>query len=56
VMTMTDDEKNEMRNTDERARKILERTESMPMEQLMKLHGTLRELRPSGLSAEEEMP
>lgn len=57
IMTMTDDEKNEMRNTDERARKILERTESMPMEQLMKLHGTLRELRPSGVGrGEEEMP
>jgi hypothetical protein len=25
---------------------MLERTESLPMEHLMKLHGTLRELRP----------
>lgn len=46
IMTMTDDEKREMRNSDARARKILERTESLPMEQLMKLHGTLREIRP----------
>ena len=52
IMTMTDDEKREMRNTDERARKILERTESLPMEHLAKLHGTLRELR----SLKEEMP
>jgi hypothetical protein len=47
IMTMTEDEKSEMRNIDERVRKILERTESLPMEHLMKLHGTLRELRPA---------
>ncbi|MGA8540614.1 MAG: hypothetical protein WB566_14005 [Terriglobales bacterium] len=52
IMTMTDDEKSEMRNTDDRARRILERTETLPMEHLMKLHGTLRELRPF----KEEMP
>jgi hypothetical protein len=52
IMTMTDDEKREMRNTDDRARKMLERTETLPMEHLMKLHGTLRELR----SLKEEMP
>ncbi len=46
ILTMTEDEKREMSHTDERARKILERTESLPMEHLMKLHGTLRELRP----------
>jgi hypothetical protein len=51
ILTMTDDEKSEMRNTDERARKMLERTESLPMEHLMKLHGSLRELR----SLKEEM-
>jgi hypothetical protein len=52
ILTMTDDEKREMRNTDDRARKMLERTETQPMEQLMKLHGTLRELR----SLKEETP
>lgn len=52
ILTMTDAEKSEMRNTDDRARKMLERTESLPMEHLMKLHGTLRELRPF----EEELP
>jgi hypothetical protein len=51
IMTMTDDEKREMRSTDERARKILERTEALPMEHLAKLHGTLRDLR----SLKEEM-
>ena len=52
IMTMTDDEKREMRNTDARARKILERTEALPIEHLAKLHGTLRDLR----SLKEEMP
>ena len=31
---------------DERARQILERTDSMPAEQFMKLHGAVRGLRP----------
>lgn len=46
ILTMTDDEKQEMRESDDHARKMLERTENLPMEHLMKLHGTLRELRP----------
>ena len=45
IMTMTEEEKAEMRQSDERARQILERTESLPPEQLMKLHGALRGLR-----------
>jgi hypothetical protein len=45
IMTMTDEEKREMRGTDERSRRILERTEALPMEHLRALHGTLRELR-----------
>jgi hydrogenase maturation protease len=45
-MTLTDDEKREMGQSDERARQMLERTETMPVEQLMKLHGVLRGLRP----------
>jgi hydrogenase maturation protease len=52
IMTLTDDEKKEMSQSDERARQMLERTESMPVEQLMKLHGVLRGLRP--LDAQEE--
>jgi hypothetical protein len=51
-MTLTDQEKLEMGLTDERAREILERTESMPPEQFMKMHGVLHGLR--GL--QEETP
>jgi len=47
IMTMTEEEKREMRQSDERARQILERTESLPEEQLMKLHGAIRGLRPA---------
>ena len=46
IMTLTDDEKREMSQSDERVRQMLERTETMPVEQLMKLHGVLRGLRP----------
>ena len=46
ILTMTEEEKIEMRRSDRRAREILERTECMPPEQFMKLHGTLRGLRP----------
>jgi len=46
ILTMTDEEKREMRESDERARQMLERTETMPAEQFMKLHGVLRGLRP----------
>jgi len=52
IMTLTDDEKREMRQSDDRARRILERTEAMPDEQWMKLHGALRGLR----AAKGEMP
>jgi hydrogenase maturation protease len=44
VLTLTDAEKREMSSVDERARQILERTESMPAEHLMKLHGAMREV------------
>jgi hypothetical protein len=46
IMTLTDEEKREMSQSDDRARQMLERTESMPAEQFMKLHGVLRGLRP----------
>ncbi|MEP7076080.1 MAG: hypothetical protein ABI878_09725 [Acidobacteriota bacterium] len=42
IMTMTDQEKREMRAIDERARKILERTEFMTDDQFLNMHGTLR--------------
>ena len=44
IMTLTDDEKREMRQSDDRAREVLERTENLPEEQFMKLHGVLRGL------------
>ena len=52
IMTMTDEEKQEMRQSDARARKILERTEALPEEQFLKLHGALRRLR----AGKGEMP
>lgn len=51
IMTLTDEEKNEIRQSDERAREILERTETMPPEQFIKLHGAVRGLRPLGEDA-----
>ena len=45
ILTMTDSEKREVRNGDDRARKILERTEMLPPEHFQKLHGALRGLR-----------
>ena len=43
ILTLTDDEKREVRGSDPRARRLLERTESLTAEQLMQLHGTLRQ-------------
>ncbi|HWF10099.1 MAG TPA: hypothetical protein VG297_16645 [Bryobacteraceae bacterium] len=42
ILTLTDEEKAEIREGDERARQILERTENIPAEQFLKLHGALR--------------
>ena len=47
VKPMTDEEKLEMRNIDEHARRILERTEKLSAEHFMQMHGTLREVRAS---------
>jgi hypothetical protein len=44
ILTMTDEEKREIRDGDDRARQILERTESLPPEHFQKLHGALRSL------------
>jgi hypothetical protein len=46
ILTMTDEEKREMSQSDQRARQMLERTENLPAEQFAKLHGALRSLRP----------
>src|ERR1044072_4737672 len=42
IMTLTDEEKREMRGVDERARRILERTETLHPEQMMRLHGEMK--------------
>ena len=46
ILTMTDAEKSEMRQSDDRARRLLERTESLDAEQFMQMHGAMREVRP----------
>src|SRR6185436_9296262 len=45
IMTLTEEEKREMRGADERARQILERTEMLPLEQLMKMHGAMKSVK-----------
>jgi hypothetical protein len=45
ILTMTDAEKSEVRNSDDRARRILERTEMLPPEHFQKLHGVLRAIK-----------
>jgi hypothetical protein len=45
ILTLTDEEKEEMRATDPKAREILERTEALTPEQLMRLNGAIRDLR-----------
>jgi hypothetical protein len=48
VLTLTDAEKEEMRHGDPHARKILERTEAMTEEAMLKAHGAIRSLRSLG--------
>lgn len=48
ILTLTDEEKEEVRRTDERARLILERLESSPPEHLLELHGKIRSMQPAG--------
>lgn len=45
VLTLTDAEKQEMRDGDQRARRILERTEALTAESMLKAHGVIRGLR-----------
>ena len=45
VLTLTDAEKQEMRSGDPRARRILERTEALTSDSLLKAHGVIRGLR-----------
>jgi hypothetical protein len=43
ILSLTDEEKAEMRDCDPRAREILERTEALTEDELMRLHGAIRE-------------
>ncbi len=43
ILSLTDSEKAEMRASDPRAREILDRTEALSPEELMNLHGAIRE-------------
>jgi hypothetical protein len=45
VLTLTDAEKDEMRRGDPRARRILERTEALTGEEMLKAHGIVRSMR-----------
>lgn len=45
MLTLTEQERNEMRFADDRARKLLERTERTAHQQLTKTHGAIRTLR-----------
>ncbi len=45
IQTMTDEEKAEMRAIDDHARRILERTELMPNDQMLQMHGVMRDAR-----------
>ncbi len=47
ILSLTDDEKDEMRGADPRSRALLDRTEALTGDDLMRLHGTIREIRPS---------
>jgi hypothetical protein len=45
ILTLTEQEKLEMRHVDEQARRLLERTEALPADALLKMHGTMRDVR-----------
>ncbi|MBV9154873.1 MAG: hypothetical protein JO097_01330, partial [Acidobacteriaceae bacterium] len=46
ILTLTEEEKDEVRRSDPRARRILERLESSPPEHLLELHGKIRSMQP----------
>ncbi|MGH7936961.1 MAG: hypothetical protein ACREFG_00510, partial [Chthoniobacterales bacterium] len=52
IQTMTDEEKTEMRQVDEQARRILERTENLAEADMLKMHGVMRS--PRGPQSHEE--
>jgi hydrogenase maturation protease len=44
IMTLTDEEKREVRDADDRARAILERTENLAAEHFLKMHGVMKRI------------
>ncbi len=56
ILTLTDEEKREMREADARTRDLLERTEALSAEQLLKLHGVIRSLKPIDQAQESMEP
>ncbi len=46
ILTLTDEEKQEVRESDDRARALLDRTETLPPEVFMRLHGVMRGIGP----------
>lgn len=48
ILTLTDDERRQMAAVDERARRLLQRTEALDGDALLRLHGAVRGLRPAG--------
>ena len=46
ILTLSEEEKRELGQTDHLARQLLERTESLSPEQLLRLHGVMREANP----------
>jgi hypothetical protein len=48
VLALTPEEQDEMRASDPRAREILDRCAALSPDELMRLHGAIRELRPAG--------
>ena len=51
ILTLTDQEKIEMRHVDEQARRLLERTEALPENAWLKMHGAIREGSPGASTA-----
>jgi len=55
VLTLSDEEKAEMRATDPRAREILQRSESLTLDDFMSLNGAIREFRLLGDEGEPDV-
>jgi hypothetical protein len=55
VLTLTEDEKREMRQSDPHAQAILDRVESMNGSSLLKVHGATRSVHPAPFNSESEL-